>query len=146
LRLASNAKGPGGIDWVIGAFYSMEWINALEAYDFFGLPSLRFRWNDATSSSHAIFGQVNYPFNDSFKVTAGLRYTDELKSQFGSATVYDATGTIPTTVATGASLNQGRVTGKFGLEYKVAPESMLYASVSNGFKSGGVNQVPPTSA
>ena len=142
LRLASNAKGPGVIDWVIGAFYSMEWINALEAYDFFGLPSLRFRWNDATSSSHAIFGQVNYPFNDSFKVTAGLRYTDELKSQFGSATVYDATGTIPTTVATGASLNQGRVTGKFGLEYKVAPESMLYASVSNGFKSGGVNQVP----
>jgi iron complex outermembrane receptor protein len=143
IRLASNSKAPGALDWVVGAYYSMEWFNALESYNFFDLPSLRFRWNDATSTSRAVFAQVDYPIDESLKVTAGLRYTNEVKSQFGSATVYDATGTIPTTVATGAALNQGRVTGKFGLEYNLTAQSMLYASISNGFKSGGVNQVPP---
>jgi iron complex outermembrane recepter protein len=143
LRLASNSKSVGSLDWVAGAFYSRERFNALESYDFFGLPSLRFRWDDASSTSAAIFGQVNYPMTDRLKVTAGVRYTEETKTQFGSATVYDSTGTIPTTVGTGASLKEGKPTGKWGLDYSLASESIVYASVSNGFKSGGVNQVPP---
>jgi len=143
LRFARNTDSRTDLDWVVGAFYSREVLNAVEAYDFFGVPALRFNFDDGHMTSKAVFGQVTYPFTDRFSVTGGLRYTDEDKSMFGSATVFDATGTIPTTVPTGARMSEGRATWKGGLDYKVAEKSMLYASASNGFKSGGVNQVPP---
>jgi iron complex outermembrane recepter protein len=143
LRFASPAGNAQDFSWVVGAFYSHEALRAVEAYDFFGIPSLRFRWTDASSTSKAVFGQVTYPVSSVFRAIGGLRYTDERKSQFGSATTFDATGTIPTTVATGGSNKEQRVTWKFGLDYDAAQDVLLYVSASNGFKSGGVNQVPP---
>ena len=131
------------IEWVLGGFYSKENLNASEEYDFFGIPALNFRFDDGNMSSRAVFGQVTVPFADVLRLTGGLRYTAEKKSQFGSATTYDLTGTIPTTVNTGAVKTQKKLTWKFGADYSLTPDSMLYASVSNGFKSGGVNQVPP---
>src|SRR5262249_33242799 len=35
-----------------------------------------------------------------------------------------------------------KVTWKAGLEYDLTPSSLLYGSVSTGFKSGGVSEVP----
>ncbi len=143
IRFASPTESEQALDWVIGAFYSHESLTAVEAYDFFGIPSLRFRWDDASATSKAIFGQVTYPVSTAFRLIGGLRYTDERKTQFGSATTFDVTGTIPTTVDTGGSNEEQRVTWKVGLDYDVAEDVLLYASASNGFKSGGVNQVPP---
>lgn len=143
LRFARNGDSKNPLDWVVGAFYSRETLNAIEAYSFFGVPALLFSFDDGHMTSKAVFGQVTYPFTDNFSVTGGLRYTDETKSMFGSATVFDATGTIPTTVPTGARMSEGRATWKVGLDYKPTDKSMIYASASNGFKSGGVNQVPP---
>jgi iron complex outermembrane receptor protein len=143
IRFANDANPKDGIDWVVGAFYSRENLEAVEAYDFFGIPSLRFRWDDASATSKAIFGQVTWPLAARTRLIAGLRYTDENKEQFGSATTFDVTGTIPTTVATGGVNDEERVTWKAGIDFDVTDSSLLYASASNGFKSGGVNQVPP---
>src|SRR5690606_38318163 len=117
VRFASLSDSAEEVDWVIGLIYSRERLEAVEAYDFFGSPSLRFRWDDADADSKAIFGQVTYPSSPAFRVTGGLRYTDESKTQYGSATTFDATGTIPTTVATGGSNDEERVTWRFGLEH-----------------------------
>jgi iron complex outermembrane receptor protein len=96
-----------------------------------------------TVVSEAIFGDVTYPLTSALSLVAGARYTYERKDTPGLSTAYDATGTIPTTVVTGGTaLTEKRPTWKGGVTYKWAPESMLYATVSNGFKSGGVNQVP----
>jgi iron complex outermembrane receptor protein len=143
IRFGAPSHDPQSLDWVAGAFYSHESLTAVEAYDFFGVPSLRFRWTDASSKSQAIFGQVTYPVSSTLRLIGGLRYTDERKDQFGSATTFDATGTIPTTVATGGANKEERVTWKAGIDYDAAEDVLLYASASNGFKSGGVNQVPP---
>lgn len=141
IRLASPRGAP--FEWVIGGFYSRESLNAIEAYDFFGIPSLDFRFDDGNMSSKAIFGQVTWPVTTGLRVTGGLRYTAEKKSMFGSATTYDLTGTIPTTVDTGAVNDEKKLTWKIGADFDLSPDSLLYASVSTGFKSGGVNQVPP---
>jgi iron complex outermembrane recepter protein len=143
VRFASGNDSPDALDWVVGVFYSKENLEAVEAYDFFGIPSLRFRWDDASATSKAVFGQVTYPLTSRTRLIGGLRYTDETKEQFGSATTYDVTGTIPTTVATGGSNDEGRVTWKAGVDFDVTDDTLLYGSASNGFKSGGVNQVPP---
>jgi iron complex outermembrane recepter protein len=142
-RFASPSSSPQDLNWVVGAFYSHESLTAVEAYDFFDTPALRFRWTDASATSKAVFGQLTVPVSSTFRVIGGLRYTDERKTQFGSATTFDVTGTIPTTVATGGSNKEQRVTWKFGVDYDAAEDVLLYASASNGFKSGGVNQVPP---
>jgi len=141
IRFASPSDS--SFDWVVGAFYSKERLDATEEYDFFGIPSLSFAFNDGNMTSKAVFGQVTYPFNEQFRLTGGLRYTYEKKSMFGSATTFDVTGTIPTTVNTGSVQNKSKVTWKAGADYSLTDNSLLYATFGNGFKSGGVNQVPP---
>jgi iron complex outermembrane receptor protein len=141
LRLASPADSK--ISWVTGLFYAKENLNTLESFDYQRVPGTRLRIPDGVVETEAAFGEVTYPLTEAFKVIGGLRYTYEKKDTPGSSTIYDPTGTIPTTVFTGATpLTESRPTWKLGATYDVAPESLLYATVSNGFKSGGVNQVP----
>ncbi len=141
IRLASDENS--NFDWVIGGFYSREKFSAREYYAIFGAPLFSFAWDDSKSTSAAIFGQFTYPISDVLGVTAGLRYTDEEKKQSGSATTWGADG-LPFEVATGGEpSSENRLTWKLGLEYGVSADSLLYANISTGFKSGGVNQVPP---
>jgi iron complex outermembrane recepter protein len=102
-------------------------------------------------------------------VTGGLRYTYEKKvlaqllQNYSltarppappgcSAGVFDPrTPTIPlfcrididTTGAAARELTYHSTTYKVGVEYDVAEQSLAYASVSTGFKSGGFSSMPP---
>ncbi|HEU4627020.1 MAG TPA: TonB-dependent receptor [Steroidobacteraceae bacterium] len=141
IRLASQSDAK--FSWVTGLFYAREKLNTLEYFDYNQRPGVRLRIPNGTVESEAIFGDVTIPVTSALSVVAGARYTYERKDTPGLSTAYDSTGTIPTTVATGDTpLTEKRPTWKGGITYKWAPDSMLYATVSNGFKSGGVNQVP----
>jgi iron complex outermembrane receptor protein len=141
IRLASAPDSK--VSWVTGLFYAREKLNTLEYFDYNQLPGVRLRINDGTVESAAVFGEVNYSLTDALTLITGARYTYEKKHTPGTSTAYDSTGTIPTTVATGDTpLREKRPTWKGGIKYEITPDSMVYATVSNGFKSGGVNQVP----
>lgn len=141
IRLASTPDAK--FSWVTGLFYAKEKLNTLEYFDYNQLPGVRLRIPNGTVESEAIFGEVTYPVTPALSLVAGARYTYERKDTPGLSTAYDSTGTIPTTVETGDTpLTEKRPTWKGGFTWKVAPDSMIYATVSNGFKSGGVNQVP----
>lgn len=86
-----------------------------------------------TKKSFAVFAQGTYQFTDAASVTLGARYNyDNYKlisknfSAFGSSIANRESTTRKPTFR-----------GEF--DYKVAPQSLLYASISRGYKPGGVN-------
>jgi iron complex outermembrane receptor protein len=129
IRVASL---PGSaLSWIFGGYFSREEGPYAETLISNGFTF--FTTNpELTDESKALFGQVTYSIINGLRVIGGLRYTDEQKSA-------DQT---QNGVAENPSEKTSKVTWKAGLEYDLAPQSLLYGSVSTGFKSGGVSEVP----
>lgn len=97
---------------------------------------------DVDASGWAAFFNANYQITDQLELTAGLRYTyDEKKIDFflpnptGFAGVLDMTGQDPFR----DKYDADDLTPKVGLNYRVNDDVLVYASYSEGFKSGGFN-------
>jgi len=137
LRLASKPTSEK-LKWVAGAFYYTE-KNNFQYTTYNSSPttvSSCFCNHDTGAKSYALFGQATYKLTDSLGVTGGLRYTRDTKFENGRTIVTPTTG--PQTIITNiADLKWNNVSGKVGVEWNVAPASLLYGSVSNGYKSGG---------
>ena len=97
---------------------------------------------DATISDtqFAGFGEGNYWITNMFKVTAGVRvtrleigYYQLHYGQFSSRTPQSSGS-----VTQGSSIDSP-VTPKFGVEYDLTPNRILYATAAEGFRAGGVN-------
>ena len=131
LRIASPDGSTSPLTWLLGFYYSHETTPYAETFladnavVFTSAPLLR-------DDSKALFGQVTYSIIQGLRLTGGLRYTDQSKSAVGiqDGMPIDATNSLK------------KVTWKAGVDYDLAPSSLLYASVSTGFKSGGVSEVP----
>ena len=145
-RLASPADSR--MQWVAGLYYFTEEVNREESF-LTKFSLLAAAGGDVTfiqdvdSSTYAAFGQLTYPFTDSFSVTAGLRYSNDEKEAHQVGRNNDPADTTP-----GIPLYPGQAydvtaddswsstTGKLGLDYRTGAGQLLYASVSKGFKSG----------
>ncbi|ABQ70614.1 TonB-dependent receptor [Rhizorhabdus wittichii RW1] len=95
----------------------------------------------------AAFAQATYEVVDNLSLTAGIRVSNERKQAFlvngfsltqpyiaNSPTTND-TPLPPVTVQPRVSFNS--TTPRLGIQYQVDPRTMVYASYSKGFKSGG---------
>lgn len=98
--------------------------------------SARFR-----TRAYAGFGQATYRITPELSLTAGIRYSDETKDArngFGLQlrVPFPSTDPFPALV----DLPSARFTSwtpKFGVQYQATPRTLLFASYSQGFKSGG---------
>jgi len=137
LRISSPANSR--VNWIVGGYYSRERTPYREALINNGVAF--FTTNPfLIADSKAVFGQLTYPIVEGLRVTGGLRFTNEKKEAEEEVNTVGGTASVP--LHPSAEIN--KVTWKGGVEYDVAPHSMLYGSVSTGFKSGGVNEVPNT--
>jgi iron complex outermembrane recepter protein len=107
----------------------------------------------SNGDSTAIYAQGSYDIDDKWSVTAGLRYTKDEKDALVRnglifATVYPESGWIPgyvrpagltTPIVLDDSASWSKVTPKLGVEYQHSNDLMLFASYSQGFKSGTFN-------
>jgi iron complex outermembrane receptor protein len=146
VRLSSPADAR--VFWVAGLYYFTETVDRTESF-FTRFSLLPVAGGDVTfiqdvdSDSYAAFGQVTYPVNDRFSVTAGLRYTEDEKEARQVGLNNDPNDPTP-----GIPLFPGQpydvtaddswesVTGRFGVDYRFGSGQLLYASASKGFKSG----------
>lgn len=154
LRLASS--GDGRLNWVGGVFYSevetafdSRWsippINPGAAVE----DDLYFQTDQKrVDREMAIFGEVYYDFNEAWRLTLGYRFFDN------ETTLDGFVGTIyfpeccfafsperpPDNVASEFNGNDG--TGKISLSYNVSDDIMLYGTVAQGYRPGGVNRAP----
>jgi len=99
--------------------------------------------------SQALFGEVYYELSDAFKLTGGLRYTNDRKQTITMPVVLLAPGSghpiDPVTPIQKAEFKE--MTGRFGFDWKpdlaMTDSTLLYAFYSRGYKAGGMN--PPQS-
>ena len=96
--------------------------------------------------SNAIFGELYWQANEKLKFTLGLRRTHDDKTQQNYETVLLSPGIgleqDPTTPENRTVFNE--LTGRFGFDYKLSDDNLLYAFYSKGYKGGGSN--PPAAA
>ncbi len=117
-----------------------------------------------TTESWAVFGQATYEINEAWRVTAGLRYTedekriiqdedhvvigefDPLEALLGDGT--DFTRTAPAVYNRVTPLlvqNFDKVTGNVSIEHTTARGELIYGRVATGYRSGGpvIDRPPP---
>ena len=140
------------LKYVGGLWFMREDTNRLRL---FYLPSVdpipddsdRYRGIDRTTSE-AAFGQVDWQFADLWTLTVGGRYSHDFKHIDNDA-VHGVAGIlyiIPNTFANEREAGWGKFTPKVSLRYAPTSAVDLYATVSQGFKSGGFAASPTSVA
>jgi iron complex outermembrane receptor protein len=143
VRLASPARAAN--QWVIGA-YLFDAANAQTGLPpSFPPPSWESYGTQVPNQSRAVFGQLTTPLSQVLRATAGLRYTrDEKVTRYGARSLASWTGAPYDSGLLEVSNAYSAVSGKLGLEFDLAPQSMLYAQLATGYKAGGFGiAVPP---
>jgi iron complex outermembrane recepter protein len=150
-------------DWsrfknILGANYLYESERDFDDYHFYTV-GLNYRGGTslgptATDESWGVFDQATFTVLDGFRLTAGVRYSSENKANSlnGFGQEY-----CPVTVSLATALSQMLTPGcafspespvrgswtntnwKAGLEYDLSDAILTYASVTTGFKAGGLN-------
>lgn len=133
------------IDWIVGGYYYHD-------TRFFTATLIRLggngSWADQTVETGAVFGQVTIKPTPDINLTAGLRYTVDNRELGGLARI--ASGGVPGTrlgtqlYLIQRELDTERVTWRLAADWHFAPDQMVYASVSTGFKSGAFNTLLPS--
>lgn len=133
LRLSSN--GDNRLGWQVGAFYWDERINLVSGtFDGVGglIPT---KATDITqkSDSWSIFGQANYQVTDAFKVTGGVRYTDDSRDYQGRVVI----GT-PANAQGQVSVGDEQVSWDVSALYEVNDSLNLFARVAKGYRGPSI--------
>jgi len=107
--------------------------------------------DDIDSSSKSAFLHTVFHITDRLNASAGVRYTDEKKT-YDFRRIDPATGGLPPLVGglDGVSADppytDSRWDYRFNVDYRWSPEILTYATISTGFKGGGINPRPYTPA
>lgn len=162
VRLVSN--GDTRLKWTLGGFYKQtDTLHAARASTIPEIPNAS--WNAITAAlsdgalsigegqkvradseirQKALFGEVSYDVNKDLQVLAGGRLFEEKRksgSSWESALAFLAGGLPPGSSSSAAS--SSLFNPKLTASYKLAPDTMAYATHSKGFRSGGQNEYLP---
>ena len=145
------------LDWATGVFYfdgfsmnrghvNLNFFGSFgPGFPFFGQPLFNFDQNDpARTKDKAIFAQTTFAFTDQFHLTTGVRYTKEDKNY--TFNHFNPQLAIPSPVldlrGVEGKTSYSHVDWKAGVDYEWTPNVMTYASVTTGFRGGGLNPRP----
>src|SRR5690606_35328761 len=102
-----------------------------------GLDTIGNNYRQRTDA-YAVFAHAEWNLAPRLTLVGGLRYTEERKTFDQATTCLGAAGSCNDLFAPAAhKYSTSNVSGKIGLNYKAGERTLLYASVSRGFKSGG---------
>ncbi len=157
LRLSTNGTGP--LKAQVGGYYFKESSQTLNYYEggstprtsliaagqpgyIFGFPQ-----NPTVAESWAGFGQMTYAILPTLRLTAGGRYSSDLKYRNGFTVTCRSLACDQTSAATNSDVRRpniarrrfSRVTWRAGFDFDVGPTTMAYGTVSTGYKAGGFN-------
>lgn len=158
-----NGKIGGVFEYVAGVYYLSEQ-NSTDFADVFSLsPAVALLLGDRTlrnsTSALAGYAQGDLHIGPALTLTAGIRYTDEIKKIHfydhraacqiatpAATCLFDrnffvpANGTtVPVTAPIPLRQEAKQWTPRFAINYKIDADVLLYASATRGFKSGGWN-------
>jgi iron complex outermembrane receptor protein len=146
-ELRLNAKVNDMIDVTVGGYYSDERTTYWTLQDLRYAPiPLQFIGNDPVNTdSKAVFGTIIVKPLDALTLTVGGRYTDEHKDYTFRRLNPDGVTINPFLGALNgvkAVYDGTRTDYRVSVDYRFSPEILAYATVSTGFKGGGVGPRP----
>ncbi len=156
----------GGLTWTAGAYWLSTDQTFSQSYQsLYGMNSDYAFWDynpgKQKMDSYAVFGQLEYMFNDKLRGIVGARYTHDKKT-FNSQVYYNELGCnyidpglcpgsvtfdpallgydfSRATVGSLAETNNDMVSGKVELDYIPSADSLVYVSIARGVKGAGFN-------
>ena len=141
LRLSNEI---GRLNWMVGAHYADESLDGGFYTQFRGANrELINTPYEQSVQAMGVFTHNSFALTDRLTVIAGLRWEQEDRSLTTSGT---RRLNVPAGPKVTYETDLSEVTGRFGLEYDLADNAMLYASVARGVKSGGFTTYNGTSA
>jgi iron complex outermembrane receptor protein len=157
VRLTS-LENAASLKWLLGAFYFHDDFDddilvkyGSDAAAYFRNPIPDGYQNHKLSTfknkGYALFGSTTYTVTNRLDLTAGLRWDHENKELDNEG--YDFFGAIVpgSKYSFSHEENFDELIPKLAIGYHIYPDLMTYASVTNGYKSGGFNNVSdPTKA
>jgi iron complex outermembrane receptor protein len=147
LRIQSVPATGRPFDWTGGFYYGHDYGHVTQ-YTYagsaggalFGLPEgyeLTSSLGDSSDFSDALFGEVIWHAAQSLSLTLGARYTHENVSNDG----YNTSGTQVLNYVNG-SVSFNNFSPRLTALYAIDNQTNLYATISRGFKAGGVEAQP----
>jgi iron complex outermembrane recepter protein len=160
LRLSSNTGGP--FDFILGLYYNREKVFNRTTFeigkdiDSDGLPGITandcavglplgclFRNSfNQVKDSYAVYADASYDLSDRVTLRGGLRFTHDKGEQRDFEA--NALGVDESLIAnliprTTLDYSQDNLSGKIGIDYKLADGDLLYASFSRGYRAPSFN-------
>ncbi|MEO6185385.1 MAG: TonB-dependent receptor [Steroidobacteraceae bacterium] len=135
------STGEGKVQWVLGGFYMHEGIPVSLLRD--NRHTTDFVASNSTIITHAenesksAFGQVNAFVTDQWELIGGARYSKD--TQFYNRIALPGAPLPAGTDRIGPPASSDQVTGKLGANFHATDDMLYYATVSKGYKAGGVN-------
>jgi iron complex outermembrane receptor protein len=133
----------GGVTWLVGADYAWDHVQTYSPGYFTDLfvPGLdALITADQVTHYGAVFGQVDWPLFDQVTLSSGVRLAYEDRHYEGGST-WTVAGTSIPVLPFDTFLSDGivdrSVDFRESLNWKPTTDSLVYASVSRGTKSGG---------
>jgi iron complex outermembrane recepter protein len=163
IRLSSN--GGSGLDWTIGVFHSERTADIYSAVALADPATGRvlspltfepriangqvvapasfifYRTIDDVLEQTAAYGEISYEVIPNLSLTAGARWYDFSREVTGEGVIGNiiiGSSTAPSD--TNSASDKGWVF-KFGADFQVTRDVMIYGLAAEGFRPGGVNQV-----
>ena len=136
LRFTSDFSGP--LQLTAGLFYQDATTEVFFPPVVIGvyISNLFTQLTETQVREQAAFGEATYQLTDRLSVVAGVRFFDNEVSVGG---YQDGLIVVPTTFD-GVQSESG-ANPKFGLQYDINDDAMVFLSASRGFRTGGVNTI-----
>jgi len=141
LRLAS--PDGGRFDYIVGLYYFDQGIFGRTIGSIAGVGAASI-FGDIDTRSFAAFGNLDVHLTKALTFNAGIRYTDEEKDL--SYRQVGIPGFVPSIARAPDTQSDEDVSPTFGLRFKPNDNATLYLTASRGYRSGGWNVEPQTSA
>jgi iron complex outermembrane receptor protein len=147
-----TSSGDTAFKWLLGYLYQdfeSDWdlfVDTPQVVPIFGTGNAFTQYQPTKILQNAFFGEASYTFLSDWTATAGLRryyYHGSVNTQ--ESGWLSSSSSSANDYYSGAERNSG-VTPKFNLSYQLDKETLLYGTVSQGFRPGGGNQPVPTTS
>lgn len=139
LRLTYDARDR--LSFVLGGYlWNSEYSIDLNSYigfnpDFPGQFLDIYQYSNQETDSWAVFFEADYKLTDALTLTLGGRYTEDEKE----SRQYGIVNTITDPFTNHPDEKWDEFTPRVGLSYNISDDMMLFATYSNGYRSGGFN-------
>lgn len=139
LRFNSPVDSP--LIWMVGLYYLSSQGDIGGDGQELDLSGGTYLYNQAfaPSKTKAVFGQATYPVTEQFRITAGLRFSNDTRES--AYELFSPDGALVDMQS--QSTEDDSTTWKLGVEYDVSKDQLIYAHAASGFKQGGVNTTIP---